>query len=247
MNVFSEAVQRYWWEPFAGQDIYRDDDLSIVINPELDCDERVTILHSSSFMHTAVALLPDVANSLRAIGIPGGADNLTEERLREGFMEIGIVMHGADNLYYLPQITRHAWLAESASENIRKLDAGDAGLFAAFESRVSQQDIEAAQIDLDDWAVFGMFGPNGQLLSIASAYPWGDSPMVDVGILTLASARGMGCAKRLLRVVGRHAMTKGYELQYRSQRDNKASLALAMSAGLELFGHWEIPSPDGQA
>lgn len=244
MGVFSEAVQQYWWRPFVGHDMYRDDDLSIVINSELDNDENVTILHSSSYMHTAVALLPDVAKALRASGVFEIDGSFTEGRLREGLLKIGVVMHGADNLYYLPQINRQAWLTEAASANIRQLDASDAGLFAVFESQVSEQDIEAAQVDLDDWAVFGMFDDQGQLLSIASAYPWGNSPMADVGILTLASARGMGYAKRLLRVVGRHAMANGYELQYRSQQDNKASLALAVSAGLELFGQWEIPSPD---
>ena len=248
VNAFSETIFRYWEHPFAGQQqLHRDDCLNVVSNPALDSDERVTILYSSHYAHTRVALLPTVAQSLRAIGILSGTAALTEERLREGLAEIGIVMHGADNLYYLPQSARELWLAETDADSIRRLDAADAALFSTFESQINAADLAAAQIDLDDWAVFGLFGQNsrrGQLLCAASIYPWGDSLMADVGILTLASARGSSHATRLLRAVGRHAMSNGYELQYRSQLDNKASLALAKAAGLALFGHWEIPSPE---
>ncbi len=229
-----------------GRTIYRDDKLSIVINPQLEDDEGVTILHTVSDMHTAVALLPEAAQSLGAIGIPGEAGALTEARLREGLVEIGIVMHGADNLYYLPNAARDAWLAEPEPDDVRRLRANDASLFAAFESRASEQDLEAAQVGIDDWAVFGVVGEDSRLLSAASIYPWDGAALADVGVLTLASARGNGYATRVLRTVGRHAMTNRHELQYRSQLDNPASIALAQAAGLELFGRWEVPSPDSQ-
>ena len=250
MTVFSEAVRQYWRTPFMGQVIYRDHHLSLVIHPALEKDERVTILHSANDRHTSVALMPDVAAKLRARGLTGEAGIASEARLREGLREIGIVMHGADNLYYLPQASRDAWLAEARPEDIRRLNAQDAASWAAFERQASEQDLEAAQIDLEDWAVFGVFGvfgqlgQSGQLLCAASIYPWGDSSLADVGILTLASARGTGCAKRLLRTVGCYAMERGYELQYRSQWDNQASNALARAAGLALWGSWEIPTPD---
>lgn len=247
MSVFSESIHHYWSSPFAGQTIYQDERLAVVINPDLDEDESVTILHWSADRSTSVALLPELAQSLQTIGVLGDAKGLTEGKLRDGLLEIGIVMHGADNLYYLPRVARDVWLLEAEPQDIRKLDANDAALFAEFESQSSEQDLDAAQVDLEDWAVFGVFGQQGQLLSVASIYPWGESPVVDIGILTLASARGTGCAKRLLRAVGRYAMAKGYELQYRSQLDNQASLALAKASGLELLGSWEIPSPDEQA
>ena len=72
VNAFSEAILRYWEHPFAGQQLYHDDRLSVVSNPALDSDERVTILYSSGDEHTWVALLPTVAQSLRAMEILGG-------------------------------------------------------------------------------------------------------------------------------------------------------------------------------
>lgn len=225
---FPEPIYRYWKTPFIGTDLYRDSKLSVVLNPELEADEKVTILHTVGDAHTAIALRPDVAQSLKATAIWDAGGPLSEAVVREGLQQIGIVMHGADNLFYLPDSARGA-------------------LFAEFERHVSQEDLDAALIDLDDWAVFGALGQDGRLLSIASTYPWGGVPLADIGVLTLESARGNGCAKQLLRAAARHAMARGYELQYRCQLDNKASMALAQAAGLVLFGCWEISSPDSAA
>ncbi len=242
-----------WQVPFAAPAVYQDDRLRVVINPQLDGDEAVTVLHTAQDGRTSVALLPCVAQSLQRTRCDWDAGALTEDSLRQGLIQAGIVMHGADNPYYLPQRGRALWLAEAEAEadadGIRRLGAHDAALFAAFEVQTNPVGWAAAQVDLDDWAVFGLFSRGGQgeqLLSAASIYPWGDS-LADVGILTLASARGAGHATRLLRAVGRYAMAKGFELQYRSQLDNKASIALANAAGLALFGRWEIPAPDGHA
>ncbi|WP_370679170.1 GNAT family N-acetyltransferase [Comamonas sp. GB3 AK4-5] len=244
---FPEPIYRYWKAPFIGTDLYRDSKLSVVVNPELEADERVTILHTVGDAHTAIALRPDVAQSLKATAIWDAGGPLSEAVVREGLQQIGIVMHGADNLFYLPDSARGAWVAETDADHVRSLHAGDAALFAEFERHVSQEDLDAALIDLDDWAVFGALGQDGRLLSIASTYPWGGVPLADIGVLTLESARGNGCAKQLLRAAARHAMARGYELQYRCQLDNKAFMALAQAAGLVLFGCWEISSPDSAA
>jgi GNAT superfamily N-acetyltransferase len=244
MMKFPEPIYRYWKAPFIGIHLYRDSKLSVVVNPELEVDEKVTILHTVGDAHTAIALRPDVAQSLKATAIWDAGDVLSEAVVREGLQQIGIVMHGADNLFYLPETARGAWGDEANAAHVRSLHAGDAALFAAFERDVSQEDLDAAQVSLDDWAVFGAQGQGGRLLSIASTYPWGGVPLADIGVLTLDCARGNGYATQLLRAAARHAMARGYELQYRCQLDNKASIALAQSAGLALFGHWEIPSPD---
>lgn len=76
MNNFPETIHQYWKIPFSGKYLYRDDHLSIFINPELEDDESVTILHSSRHTHTEVALLPDVAQSLHAIGISGDVERI---------------------------------------------------------------------------------------------------------------------------------------------------------------------------
>ena len=47
-----------------------------------------------------------------------------------------------------------------------------------------------------------------------------------------------------MRAISRYACEQGYEPQYRCQTDNLASVALAKTAGLTLFGTWEVISPD---
>jgi hypothetical protein len=47
-----------------------------------------------------------------------------------------------------------------------------------------------------------------------------------------------------VRAACRYAYARGLEPQYRCQRDNAASLALAAAAGLTWFGTWEVVAPE---
>lgn len=245
MTRFAEAIYQYWQEPFTGHTVYSDEHLSISVNPALDADEGVTILHTISNTHTYVALLPDIAHALRTNGTLDESALLTEHTLRLGLRNLGIVMHGADHLYYLPNSLRESWLLTPQNPHIRQLTEDDAMLFSNLEYHTTDQELDQAQVALDDWAVFGVTD-NNQLVSAASIYPWGNTNILDIGVLTLATARGKGHATRLLRAVGQYVMSQSGELQYRSQADNLASIALAEASGLALFGYWEIPTPNNQ-
>ncbi len=83
-----------------------------------------------------------------------------------------------------------------------------------------------------------------RLVCAASAYPWDDAPLADLGVLTLPPYRGRGHARRLVRALSRYAVERGHEPQYRCQLDNHASVAAAGSAGLTRFGTWDVVSPD---
>ncbi|MGG4604053.1 GNAT family N-acetyltransferase [Paenalcaligenes sp. Me131] len=241
---FADVINQYWQEPFVGRTIYSDEHLRIVINPQLDADEGVTILHTLSNTHTAIALLPHIAEALHSHGVLHSSEGLTADRIRMALAELGIVMHGADCLYYVPNDVRQAWLNEAENSAIRQLSPDDAMLFAELEYHTSDDDLDMAQVAIDDWAAFGVWEEqNGTLVGAASIYPWCNAPILDIGIFTLTTARGQGHATQLLRAVGRYAMAHHYELQYRSQADNHASIALAEAAGLALFGYWEIPTP----
>lgn len=74
-------------------------------------------------------------------------------------------------------------------------------------------------------------------------YPWRDAPLADLGVVTLPAHRGKGHARRLVRAISRRALGREHEPQYRCQLDNHASIALAASSGLTLFGTWDIVSP----
>ena len=246
MTPFAPAIHQYWQTPFQGHTAYSDAHLQVIVNPDLDVDEAVTILHTVSDALTRVALLPSIAQALHSQGILSDNSPLTKSQLREALHNIGIAMHGADHVFYVPNNVRETWLQEPEPQFIRQLTQDDAMRFAELEYQTSDQELDQAQVALDDWAVFGVLDENNALLSAASIYPWGNDSIVDIGVLTLAAARGKGHATRLIRAVGRYAMTQHYELQYRSQANNPASLALAEASGLALLGYWEIPTPSSQ-
>lgn len=91
----------------------------------------------------------------------------------------------------------------------------------------------------DHWLVFGTF-VDDRLAAVASMYPWRDTHLADLGVLTLPANRGRGFAKATVRALSAAALNRGYEPQYRCQLDNVASAALAHSAGFERFATWDV-------
>ncbi|KRA24836.1 hypothetical protein ASD65_10675 [Microbacterium sp. Root61] len=242
MTRFSHAVTEFWKQPFAGRLTYSDQRLSLIVNPTLDEGERVTVLRTASDSHTAIALSAEVADALECDGTRTDSSPLDEARVRSALAEAGVQLHGADNLYYFPEGYEAEAETASAPGIVRQLTAGDRELFEAFEARASEQDRDDAQVDLEDWAAFGVIVED-RLVSAASTYPWRGSTLADFGVLTLTDERGHGYGRRLVRAMAGHASDLGLELQYRCQVDNAASNALAAAAGLRLFGQWEVPTP----
>ncbi|RGC65243.1 hypothetical protein C5N14_29765 [Micromonospora sp. MW-13] len=243
MTRFRPVVTDFWRLPFDGRLLHQGDELSVVVNSELEESERVTVLTMIDDGRTAVAVRPEVADALADAFIEG--DALGEESLRARLLTEGIVLHGADNIYYLAEDAHESVLAEPLPADIRRLGTDDAERFADFQAGISAQDLEDAQVELDDWAVLGVLDADGRILSAGSMYPWEDDcVLADIGVLTLADARGRGHARRLVRAMCRFALEEGYEPQYRCQLDNAASNALAGAAGLALFGRWQIVTPE---
>jgi len=90
-------------------------------------------------------------------------------------------------------------MAEADAEYVSSLHAGDEALFSDFECGADQEDLDAALVDLNDWAVFGALGQDGRSVTIASAYPLSDMQLADTRVQTLEYARGNGYATQLLR------------------------------------------------
>ncbi|RKW71711.1 GNAT family N-acetyltransferase [Galactobacter caseinivorans] len=250
--TFSDTVTRFWARPFEGTELFRDERLSLISNPGLGAGERVTLLRTAGDHHTAVAVRPEIAEQLRSRGVGTGASVLSEPQLRRALSDLGILLHDADNVFYFPAgHPAREGLAEAGDGYVvRVLTAADSGLFADFTQRASEQDLDDAQVELEDWAVCGVIAPSGapngsrdRLVAAASTYPWRDSRLADIGVLTLATERGKGHGRRLVTAMARHALEQDHELQYRCQLDNAGSNALAHAAGLQLWGRWEVPTP----
>ncbi|MGW9124383.1 GNAT family N-acetyltransferase [Paenibacillus chitinolyticus] len=239
MPLFSQTITDFWQMQFFNGDVlYSDEVFTVVINPDLEEDSRVMVLETIGGQVMAV-ITPAVADKL---GLYQRKD-LSEEIFREKLNEAGVALHGADYLFYFSEAEKNVLLQENLEGDLRRLTEQDDAVFSEFESSASEQDLDDAYVELDHWAVFGSFEEN-RLVSAASMYPWENAKIADLGVLTLTSFRGKGHARRVVRSICKYACKQGYEPQYRCQLDNQASTLLAKSAGLTLFGKWDVISPD---
>ncbi|QPG71670.1 GNAT family N-acetyltransferase [Mycolicibacterium mucogenicum] len=240
---FSPVITDYWTAAFSGKTLHRNKNLTINVNPDLQHDERAAILRTADDDRVSIAVSSAVADVLT--NDIAALDNPTEADIRAALATQGVVLNGADNVFYLSESAAADILGDTGAINVRPLTDRDADIFASFKAAVPEEDWDGAYVELDHWAVFGAFDERGRLVSIGSVYPWDDVfPLADIGVLTLGSVRGRGHAKSLVREMFRYALTQGFEPQYRCQLDNAASIKLAASVNLEPFVQWETVMPD---
>jgi RimJ/RimL family protein N-acetyltransferase len=239
VDVFSPVVTEYWHSTFAGEDAApRDATFTVAVNAELSEERRVMVLRTMDGAVSAV-LTPSLAEAL-------GFSELgprSETDLRRALSEAGVSLHAPDNLFYFARADLDALLAEDPYPGVRRLSDADAEVFAQFQSEAPEQERDEAYVELDHWAVFGVFSQD-RLVTAASMYPWGNARIADLGVLTLPGCRRRGHARAVVRALCKYAAQQGYEPQYRCQLDNHASAAVAKAAGLTLFGTWAVVSPD---
>lgn len=238
---FSQVIDDCWIKPFiSGRVITGQDGFTIAINPDLDTDERVMVLETSDGRMMAAAD-PQIATKISLTGQEG----IPASVFRANLNEAGIAMHGADYLFFFTNSGKVSLSGEGPDEGLRRLTPKDEAAFAEFMDAVPEQDKDDAFVELNHWLVFGIWEEQ-RIVCAASMYPWNGARIADTGVLTLPASRGKGHARRIIRAISRYACEQGYEPQYRCQTDNLASIALARSAGLMLFGKWEIISPESQ-
>lgn len=239
MTLFPKTITDFWRESFGNGDIlYHDGNFTLAINSNLNADSRVMVLTTIDGKVMAV-LTPELADKADLTQ----QEELSEAIFRQKLNEAGVMLHGADYLFYFAEADKCALLHEVVEGDLRQLAEHDYAVFSEFQAAASEQDLDDAYVELDHWAVFGSFEHN-RLVSAASMYPWEDSQIADTGVLTLTDYRGKGHACKVVRSISKHAYEQGYEPQYRCQLDNHASTSLARAAGLTLFGKWEAISPD---
>ncbi len=212
----------------------RRDDFRVVIDPGLRDDLSLTLLDVVDGGGLAT-FQPAVASLL---SVEDG-QLIASRELRARITDAGLVLNGADNLFYLPLPARGELALRPGRAGTRALSEADAHAFAAFCATAPEADLDEAFVELDHWLVYGAFD-SGRLAAAASMYPWRDTRLADLGVITLPSFRGRGIGKRIVRAIAADAVSRGYEPQYRCQLDNLASVALAESAGFCRFGFWDV-------
>ena len=234
MFDYPRPILDYWRSAFEGTLAETQGDFILSVVPTLDRKRPAMMLERADGSIQA-AITPELG---AAIDLK--ASMATAAALRERLESEGIAFHDPDFLFYLPV---NAGLETRALASARQLTEEDRAAFDIFYAAASEQDREDAYVELDHWAVFGCFDGK-RLVSAASAILWNDSPMADLGVLTLSDARGKGHAGSAVRSVNGFARQQGYEPQYRCQMDNQVSVALAKACGLVLFGKWVVAAAE---
>ena len=246
--VFSPRVLSHWIP-----DPLRDspaDGVVVWVNPALSENRSVSLLRVDGGA-TVLSLSPARAD---ALGFTDG-ERVELAHAVARISGSGIALNTPDNLFYLTlqeqaTLSEQARLSEQAQlrdeagvADTRELTAADAASFDAFTRAAPDDDLDEAFVELDHWLVVGTF-VDGRLACAASAYPWDETQLADVGVITLPEFRGRGLGRATVRAISAEALGRGYEPQYRCQLDNTASVALARASGFTRFGEWEVIDTD---
>ncbi|GGT45227.1 hypothetical protein GCM10010207_51840 [Streptomyces atratus] len=100
--------------------------------------------------------------------------------------------------------------------------------------------MDDAYVELAHRAVSGAFADE-RLVRAASMYPWDDSTVADLGVLTLPSFRGQGHARRVVRAICRHAAGQGHEPQYRCISTRRAARRRRTQSRPACFDRYRFP------
>ncbi|MCR2823613.1 hypothetical protein [Lederbergia panacisoli] len=166
MSLFSQTITNFWWGQFLNGDVlYSDEVFTAAINPNLSIDRRVMMLETSDGKVMAV-LTPAMADKLGLYQLK----YLSKRTFLQKLNVEGIILHGADYLFYFSETDKNALLQENMESGLQQLTEKDDAVFSEFQSSASEQDLDNAYVELDHWAVFGSFEQD-RLVSAASMYP----------------------------------------------------------------------------
>lgn len=234
--MFSRIVIEHW---LADQrDSADNGELRVRVDERLRDDLVLTLLSVASGPRI-LTVTPEAATALSLTdGGVVGADEVRARMRAKRFQ-----LNGADHLFYLPLQEQRSLLSRPNPAGTRRLTGADAADFERFCADAPADDLDESFVEIDHWLVYGTF-VEGRMVAAASAYPWHDPRLADIGVITLPDFRGRGLAKRVVSAIARDVLSRGREPQYRCQLDNVPSTALARSAGFARFGEWDVVLAD---
>jgi len=241
--TFPPAVTGFWRDQLERGDVLRQGaGFSLRLVPDLPRDWRAQVLERADGT-AEVTVSPELASATGLLDEPSADLDGFRARLAGG----GFALLGADRLFYVATSDRPRVLSEAEHSPARALSPRDATAFSRFVGSASERDLDDAYVELDHWAAVGVFEED-RLVCAASAYPWQGSTLADIGVLTLAPARGKGYGRAAVQALCAIADDRGYDPQYRCQPRNLASAAVALAAGFTELGTWQvaIDAPGGR-
>lgn len=235
MGEFVEEVHTYWRSQMVqGSIIHLDEVFTLVSNPALDELYKVMILEMTN-KHTMAVVTPMVAEALKLREL----EEYSIHTLREAISTCKLELHSPDYIYYLldNRVSQLSDITDGIMIRALSIET-DKKAFRQFESVCSEEDLDGAYVSLKHWIVYGAFDGD-RLVGAVSVYPWEDTKLADIGVITDDAYRGRRIATRLVQAICLEVIDRGHVPQYRCQTDNDTSIALAKAVGFTLFGQWE--------
>lgn len=237
--MFSNVVEEHWFGSIDRSQVPGPSgQLRVHVDDTLPPNQRVMVLELRG-SGGVVSLTSDSAKQLRV----QSGDVLTTAEFTALLDNAVVELNGADQIFYYRAEDQAQLGEDQTPTRVRRLTNDDAGVFTAFVAAAPEDDLDEAFVELDHWLVFGAFAGD-ELACAASMYPWKETSLADLGVITLPQFRGRGLARETVRAISAAAFAAGYEPQYRCQLDNLASIALADAAGLTPFGTWDVVAQD---
>jgi RimJ/RimL family protein N-acetyltransferase len=207
--MFSRVDTEYWIPRNATSHAGEVGSYQIVVDDALPTDRSLMLLEPVG----RSGILSATSATIERLGLTPQT-TIESRALARSLAAAQIELYGADHLFYLPVEEQSAVQSERVASATRRLHDTDADAFAVLSAAASEEDLDQAFVEIDHWLVFGTF-VGDCLASVASMYPWRDTHLADLGVLTLPAYRGRGCAKATVRALSAAALKRGCEPQYR--------------------------------
>ncbi len=228
--MFSQTVTDAWFSSYnQGQALVDNETCRLVVNPDI---QNAHTAHFMTLPDGRMQILMGEQAAERIAPIPQDA---TGHHVQETLKAAGADTDEADRIHvYLPA----ALVGLQEQHAVRTLTQDDAEAFARFEAASDPDELDEAYVELDHWCVMGVFDGD-TLVAATSAYPWRDTKLADIGVITLASHRRRGLAVQMVHAISQEIAQRGYEPMYRAGVSNDASAGVALAAGMTRIGVWQ--------
>jgi GNAT superfamily N-acetyltransferase len=115
------------------------------------------------------------------------------------------------------------------ADSCRMLTPDDAAIRHALAAALNPTEIEQSGFDAHESPAFGVFA-DGALCGVASYEIW-EPRLAHITVATHPDYRRRGYGRAVVSALAKHALGRGFILQYRALASNENSLALARSLG----------------
>jgi RimJ/RimL family protein N-acetyltransferase len=183
---------------------------------------------------TIVWCAPELQERLAALNDPRPLDR---DEFVERCVRLGGAVAGSGHLRVLSRPAPEPALDPTRLISLNRDEADDRRLIAALVRECSQDDLDEAELALDqlDEALVAVLDRDGAIASLAGARPWVfDDGVDDVMVITHPAHRGRGLAAAAVAALSQRRQREGTTMFYNCDVENVGSNRVAEAVGFDL-------------